>query len=166
MRGLFAILIICLPLAACGRGGGGEEKVRPVAGPGTFDRPDGSLDRRRYRVAAVRSCIMGMRSENAPIPPETVNRMCNCLVDRQIDANSDDVLRAAISDHALSRRTLDAAARQCGMPTPTDADMAPEGRVAPPGADDEPPPPPEPPPALPGQAETPPPLVQNPPPRR
>lgn len=168
MRRLSALLVAVLPLAACGggssAGSGANMEGEPVAGPASFDRADGSFDRARYRIAGIRSCTMGIRSEDPRMPAGDVTRMCTCLVDGQLAANSDAVLRATLSDPAVSRRTLDAAARQCNLPLPTDADMGLTNGAAPRPAGDEPPPPEEPVPTL--NAGLPPPIAQAPPPRR
>ncbi len=161
MRRPFALLIAILPLAACGSGGsagGGNAGEAPltVAGPASVDRPAGSFDRARYRIAGIRSCSDGMRSEGAAIPAAEVNRMCTCLVDRQLAASSDEMLRASLRDGGESRRALNEAARQCGLPIPTDADMGAANGAVPPGAGD-PPPPEAPPPSL--NAGLPPPVV-------
>jgi hypothetical protein len=165
MRHRLPILAAVSMLAACGSNGGNGSSgnAAPVAGPATFDRPDGSFDRARYRVAALRTCSIGMQSENSAIPAAEVNRMCTCLIDRQIAASSDEVLRATLRDPAESRRTLNEAAGQCGLPLPTDADMGIANGAAPPAGEDEPPPPEEPVPSL--NDAMPPPIVQEPPQR-
>jgi len=165
MRRPFPLLAPFLLLAACGGGGGAGNgagnivTAAPAAGPASFDRADGSFDRDRYRIAGIRSCVAGMLSQDAGIGADAANRMCTCLVERQIAANSDAVLRASIGDPAVSRRTLDEASRQCGLPVPTDADLATARGNAPAAADE--PPPEEPPPSLDGVL--PPPAVGEPP---
>ena len=107
MRHSFAILLLALALAACGRGG-------DAGGNASLEQPDGSFDRARYLELATNACTAEMRSgAGTSISEESAKGRCRCIMSRVIEASSDDELRAFHRDGRVPLARSAAAAQQC-----------------------------------------------------
>lgn len=131
-----------LALAACGNR--------------NFEKADGTFDRDGYRSLMGGSCALGLAVGDSGLPSEQRNQVCNCVMDRMLDENSDDQLRATVRDRELGQRTQQAAIQVCLERLDL---VAPGQQVFAPRTDG--PPPEEPPPAFGGTAK-PEPLVMPP----